>query len=295
MKNRLLRILGAMLLLGAAGLAPAKDELVARMGSKQLSASELGALLDEAGSVPSGKPDAQVVERAARAEMIRRAVLDEAKKQGWDHKPGVQARMSRAADQALLASYMNDIARPPASYPSEQEVLDAYAASKEQLMAPRQYHLAQIYVSSQSGTGERDAERRINEVLHEARKKGADFAQLAKQYSEHKASAAQGGDMGWLPESGILPEVREAAAGLARNEIGKPVKTAQGFYLFKLLDKREPALRALAEVRDALVQALRLRRAREIEAAYLQTLIAKNPIAIDQTGLNLLASGRKQE
>ncbi len=295
MKNRVLNILGAMLLIGAAGFAAAKDELVASMGTNQLTASELGTMLTQEGVGPAGKPDAQSVERAARAEIIRRAVLDEARKQGWDHKPGVQARMTRAAEQALLASYMNDIARPPANYPSEQEVRDAYAASKDQLMAPRQYHLAQIYVSSQGGKNERDAERRINEIWHEARRKNADFAQLAKQNSEHEDSAAQGGDMGWLPENGILPEVRAAAAGLSKNEISKPVKTAQGYHLLKLLDKREPALRPLAEVKEALIQALRLRRAREIEAAYLQALIAKHPIAIDQTGLNMVASGRKQE
>lgn len=68
---------------------------------------------------------------------------------------------------------------------------------------------------------------------------GADFAELARRYSEDRASAAQGGDIGFIPRFGKLVEPLSAAIfALKKGEVSQPIATPVGFYLFKVTDLR---------------------------------------------------------
>lgn len=68
---------------------------------------------------------------------------------------------------------------------------------------------------------------------------GADFAELAKEYSTDKASAEKGGDLGYFTVGTMVPEFENAAYKLEVGEISEPVKTQHGYHIIKLTDKRE--------------------------------------------------------
>ena len=95
------------------------------------------------------------------------------------------------------------------------------------------------------------------------RASGADFAALAKASSEHTQSSASGGDLGWLTENQILPEVRAAVTQLKPGWVTGAVKTAQGWHVVKLLERKDIQVLPLADVRDRIVAALRYRKAQE--------------------------------
>ncbi|WP_430787831.1 peptidylprolyl isomerase [Virgibacillus flavescens] len=68
---------------------------------------------------------------------------------------------------------------------------------------------------------------------------GADFAELAKEYSTDKASAEKGGDLGYFSVGSMVPEFENAAYDLEVGKISEPVKTQHGYHIIKVTDKRD--------------------------------------------------------
>lgn len=66
---------------------------------------------------------------------------------------------------------------------------------------------------------------------------GADFAHLAKEFSQSQ-SAERGGEVGWLMKSQLPPEVAEAVSRTAVGAVSNSVHTAQGSFIIKVLDKQ---------------------------------------------------------
>lgn len=64
----------------------------------------------------------------------------------------------------------------------------------------------------------------------------ADFADLAKRFSEDPGSGAQGGDLGFFRRGELAPEYEATALGLRQGEISDPVETQFGFHMIQLLE-----------------------------------------------------------
>jgi peptidyl-prolyl cis-trans isomerase SurA len=67
----------------------------------------------------------------------------------------------------------------------------------------------------------------------------ADFADLARRYSEDPGSAANGGNLGFSSRGQMVPEYEGAALLLRQGEISDPVETAYGFHIIQLLEKKD--------------------------------------------------------
>ena len=64
----------------------------------------------------------------------------------------------------------------------------------------------------------------------------ADFATLARKYSEDPGSAVSGGDLGFFNRGELAPEYEATAFNLRQGEISDPVETMFGFHLIQLLE-----------------------------------------------------------
>ncbi|MDT7923948.1 MAG: peptidylprolyl isomerase [Chlorobiota bacterium] len=108
---------------------------------------------------------------------------------------------------------------------------------------PAQVELAHLvrYVRPDSLQRSRTLELALR--LRDSLLKGADFAELARRYSGDAASAAHGGELGWIERGKLLPEYERAAFGLQIGEISAPVETPMGYYLIQVLDRRQDAVR----------------------------------------------------
>ena len=69
----------------------------------------------------------------------------------------------------------------------------------------------------------------------------ADFATLAREFSQD-GSAAQGGDLGWAGPGQFVPEFEEAMDHLAVNEISPPLVSRFGVHLIQVLERRKVQL-----------------------------------------------------
>jgi peptidyl-prolyl cis-trans isomerase SurA len=86
--------------------------------------------------------------------------------------------------------------------------------------------------------------RETTERLMELRRRieaGEDFATLAKTYSEDAISAANGGDLGWVSPSQLVPAFEQAMDRLDVNKISEPVQTSFGLHIIQVLARREQA------------------------------------------------------
>ena len=115
-----------------------------------------------------------------------------------------------------------------------QLLLEAREASTDQ-----EFRLAHILVlvPEQATSAQIDARRkRALQALAELRK-GSEFAQISAQFSD-APDALQGGNLGWRP-SGRLPAIfLEALSALKPGEVTDILRSANGFHIVKLLDKR---------------------------------------------------------
>ncbi len=258
----------------------ADNDIVARMGDIALTVQD-ARLLIEQNSVNAQSPEA--LERLIRTEVIRRSLAREARSQSFDKKPEVASRMQRAAEQTLVAAYMNERARPPRDFPSEELIKQAYEANKAGFTTLPQYHVSQIYVP---GT-DKAALRKAEDLRAQVGKKG-EFEEIARKFSQHAASAAKGGDMGWLSEKDLVPSIRKPLSELKKGEVSEPVAGSDGYHVLRLTDVRKSEVLPLEKVRPLLVQNLRARKAAELEAAYLDSLVAKTPVAVNGISLSEL-------
>jgi foldase protein PrsA len=68
---------------------------------------------------------------------------------------------------------------------------------------------------------------------------GADFAELAKEYSKDEGTKENGGELGFFAKGTMVTEFDDVAFTLPVNEISDPVKTDYGYHIIKVEEKKE--------------------------------------------------------
>ena len=109
------------------------------------------------------------------------------------------------------------------------------------------------------------ARQRLADMRAQIERGSTTFESLARQYSED-ASAAQGGDLGWVNPGALVPEFEEAMNRLSVRGLSQPVTSRFGVHLIEVVERREVTLDA-KQVREQARMALR---EQKYEEAYLE-------------------------
>jgi peptidyl-prolyl cis-trans isomerase SurA len=116
--------------------------------------------------------------------------------------------------------------------------------------------------SPQGGT--QAAQQRLAELRRQIVAGNRDFGDVAREISED-ASAAQGGDLGWVSPGSFVPEFEQALNQLAIGGVSEPVVTRFGVHLIEVTDRRSVAL----DERQLRQQVTNLLREQKYEQAYV--------------------------
>jgi peptidyl-prolyl cis-trans isomerase SurA len=118
---------------------------------------------------------------------------------------------------------------------SDDEVDTAMSRLKEHSKEP-QSRVAEIFLAVDNPS--QDAEvRALAQKLTDQMKKGARFSAIAQQFSQ-SATAAVGGDMGWLRPDQLPADLAAAVAPMKAGELSAPIHSGGGYYLLLVLDRR---------------------------------------------------------
>ncbi len=288
-------LLAAMPALAQPAPHAAADPVLGQRGDITVTASEVREMLRNVDPAVRARVEASPSALAAyvRDRLLQLSVLAEAHSHQWDAKPEVIWRADRAREASIADGYVASLSQPDPGFPSDAQVQAAYDANKARLIVPRQYHLAQIYVAVPAGAApaaDKAAQKKLQDARTQIIRNHADFATLARRISEDRVSATGGGDLGWVREDQVLPAVREAVAGLAEGAVSEPVRAGDGWHLVRLLGMKPAGPATLADVRDALVRALRQQKQHELAQAYVTNLLKQQPIQLNEIGIAQLTT-----
>jgi len=263
--------------------------IIARVGDSQVTAADIRAAIQnlDPKAQAAAAQDPNALSQIVRAILTQRLVLKEALAKKWDKNPAVTSALARLRENAIIQTYLQSVSSPPVSYPSDAEIEAAYEANKSQLLVPRQYQVAQIFIKNiKSSDDGAKAQVKLDEVKKALAKPDADFGAIARAESDEPQSAAKGGEIGWLAENQIQPEIRSQLGSLAKGSVSDPIQLDDGWHIIKVLDVKEPYTPTLDEIRAQLIQQMRNAKARDNSQQYLEKLVKEHPVQIDELNLS---------
>lgn len=146
---------------------------------------------------------------------------------------------------------------------TDQEIKQYYDDNKKTLFVVparvKTSHILAIFTwiednseeTEETEEGRKEALEKIK-MVEDKLKNGVDFEVLARQYSDDSASAASGGDLGYISEGQMIEEFGEALFFLDVGEVSEIVETKIGFHIIKVFDRQKEYVRKFNEVKESL-------------------------------------------
>ncbi len=144
---------------------------------------------------------------------------------------------------------------------TQADLENAYNDNFEQYSTPEQIRASHILLKTE-GKDENAVKAAAEDVLKQA-KAGADFAELAKQYSEDEGTKEKGGDLDLFGRGRMVPEFDTAAFAMESGQISDLVRTPYGFHIIKLTEKQGGVTKTLEEVKPQLTEQVQQQKAQQ--------------------------------
>lgn len=138
------------------------------------------------------------------------------------------------ADVAWVKVAQGSLRRQVSVEPAE---VDAVLETLRQSLGKPQRLMAEI-VLPVNDPSEEEQMRALGERLVQQMRGGAPFQPLARQFSA-SGTAAVGGDLGWVPQGALDPEVEAAVQALTPGQVSAPIRTAVGYQIVLLRERRD--------------------------------------------------------
>jgi peptidyl-prolyl cis-trans isomerase SurA len=131
--------------------------------------------------------------------------------------------------------------------------------------AKPQYEISEVFIDANRVGSMETAEKGAQQLVTQMQQ-GAPFAAVARQFSA-SATAAAGGDVGWVSPGEMPPEVDQALEQLRPGQLSQPIPVKDGVYIIYLRDKRSGAGETLVHLEQAAVALPATATAGDVEAA----------------------------
>jgi peptidyl-prolyl cis-trans isomerase D len=169
-----------------------------------------------------------------------------------------QARFSHPTQWQLRYLLVDDAKLKRTLTVPDAQITEYYSTHQQEFQQPEEVHARHILIrpKTQDDAGWKDALKRAQEVYTRATAPGADFAALARQYSEDPGSKDSGGDLGWFARGRMVKSFEDAAFKLAPGQVSEPIKSEFGYHILKVEGRRPGGLRSLADVQAMIKEKL---------------------------------------
>ncbi|HEY2481774.1 MAG TPA: peptidylprolyl isomerase [Caulobacteraceae bacterium] len=129
--------------------------------------------------------------------------------------------------------------------------IKAYQKRMEAEAGKPQYQVTEIFIDA-TRAGDMNAAMSGAQQLIDQIHKGAPFAAVARQFS-NSPSAGNGGDVGWISQGEMAPEVDQALESLRPGQISAPIPVKDGVYIIYLRDRRAGGATSVVDLKQAAI------------------------------------------
>lgn len=228
-----MKLLTLLLLCSAAVHAQTTDPIIMTIDGQPVSRSEFEYSYNKNNgeNVVDKKTVAEYVELFINYKLKVAAALEAR----LDTQTSFKQEFAGYRDQQIRPSFVTDAdleAEARRIYTETQQRIDAQGG----MVKPA--HILLLLPQKASKEVQRAAEVRIDSI-YAALRAGADFATLARRFSDDKGSASNGGELPWIQPGQTLKEFEDAAYALKRGEMSRPFLSPAGYHIVLMKDRRQ--------------------------------------------------------
>src|SRR4030042_307741 len=235
---------------------PAEKGILFKIGDETFKEEIIASILSDAPEKEKEKVRKRWVDYFVETTVFSR----EARKVGLEKDTEVANEIKRRTDEILANSFIKKFIEGKIQV-SDKEIADYYKSHQEEFSAPLPVN---VKVKTILVKTKEEAENILKEL-----KEGASFDTLAKKKSLDP-SASQGGDIGWFGKGQQDPEVEKAAFSLEKDGVSGVIKTADGYQIIKVIDKRGGGISTLPEVEKKIKMKLQAQKMHDEKQRYYE-------------------------
>jgi len=229
--------------LSFSAFAKDKDQVVANVNGQPIMKSEV-AMLAQAlpPQVIQQQKDPQKLFEGLVDQLIDMKVLIEtAKKANLEKRDDVKQAIEKATENVLVQAYMGDQMKTAVTDSAVRAKYDELIKQfPKDAMETKARH---ILVKD---------EAKAKAIIKQL-KGGADFLKLAREHSEDKATAPEGGDLGFFRQEDMVPEFSKAVADIEPGKYSTtPIKTTHGYHVAKVDQRRKIKAPSFDEAKEKI-------------------------------------------
>jgi len=171
----------------------------------------------------------------------------------------------------------------------EARAQELYKANPEEYSAPEEVRFSDIPIVI-AGRGEEAARERAAEARAKIAA-GADFAAVAREYSDDPATREKGGALPFTAAKRLAPDLAKAVFAMTRiGEVSPPIKAPSAWHVVRLDERRPARVRPYEEVHDAIIASLRKRYVAEQREARIQSVFRDTETETNQAAIDALVN-----
>jgi len=271
MIQRLTWLLVCIIIISSTAIADDK-QVVAQIGEKQFTTADF----DRWMTFNSESTQKEVMADSKKKETMLTQIItamvisDIARQEGFNNRTDIKEKMQLMLNHYLALEYLDKVISTQASV-SEEDIQKYYEANKERFSLKESVRARHILIKTNKTMTEADreaAKKKLQDILDQI-KNGADFAELAAQYSEDTATNINGGDLDFFSRGRMVSQFEDTAFSLNPGEVSGIIETAYGYHIIKVEERRPETAKPLSEVKNMIVKTLELDKKKEYVDQYI--------------------------
>lgn len=264
----------AGILLATCAFAQDSDPVIMRINGRPIVRSEFEYSFNKNNS--EGVVDKKGLEEYVPLFVNYQLKVEEARQQRLDTVGVIKQELCGYREQLIMPELVDE------DY-IEKEAQNTYRLTKNRYGDEDLLNASHILVLLPQGASDEVAKAKKETVdsIYTALKAGADFAELAKKYSDDKGSAANGGRLPRFGKGMMVPEFENTAYSLKAGELSQPFTTAYGYHII-LMHERSP-FEPYEFHRDAIYRFLEQKGIKDISARiHLDSLVKRSSLTREE-------------
>ncbi|MGA8291348.1 MAG: peptidylprolyl isomerase, partial [Rhodoplanes sp.] len=227
------------------------DPVVAKVNGTEIRQSDLALAEEDVGqNIPAGTPEAKrdwLINYVADMHILAKYAEAHKVPDTADFKQ----RLAFLRDKALMDLVLRDTGKAAVTNEAMRSVYDEAVKQMADEQEVHARHILFRVADANDQNASKAAEDKAKAALARI-KKGEDFATVAKALTDDPPGKQDGGDLGYFTKDQMVPEFSEVAFKLDKGQVSEPIKTAFGWHIVKIEDKRKRAAPEFDQVKDQI-------------------------------------------